>query len=219
MGVNVNGRVFARTIFGVAISLSLAIAMHQVNALAQMNAPVHQEAIPTPIPTVDVAAALQQYYQQFPPPDHIWIDKIRVNAKIEPVGPGKALDVNVVEWSAPPNRNVGWHNNSGRMGEGKNIVLNGHNNIYGGVFRRLYTLKAGDEIRLGVGDRVVTYRVEEVIRVLDRGRPIAERVQDAHYIQPMDDDRLTLVSCWPEWDNSHRVYVIARPVVPLAGEQ
>jgi LPXTG-site transpeptidase (sortase) family protein len=172
-----------------------------------------QDTAPTPIPTVDVAAALAQYAQAFPAPDHIWIDRIRVNAKIEQVGPGKALDPSTVEWAAPNSRAVGWHNNSGRMGEGRNIVLNGHNNIYGAVFRKLYTLKPGDTIRLGAGDLIKTYRVEEVTRVAERDLSVAERAASAaRFINPAEDDRLTIVSCWPEWSNSHRVYVLARPV-------
>ncbi|WP_169238367.1 sortase [Candidatus Roseilinea sp. NK_OTU-006] len=148
----------------------------------------------------------------YPVPERIWIDKLKVNARIQPVGPGKRVGVGVVEWTAPNNQNVGWHDYSGRLGEGKNIVLNGHNNIYGSVFRKLYTLQPGDEIRLGAGDRQVIYRVREVKILRERDQPLAVRIANAQYIQPMNDDRLTLVSCWPEWSNTHRVIVIAHPV-------
>jgi len=164
------------------------------------------------VPTVDVAAALKQYQTTFPIPDHIWIDKIKVDAKIQPVGPGKSVSGSAVEWSSPNNKNVGWHDYSGHLNEGKNIVLNGHNNIYGSVFRKLYTLKAGDEIRIGAGDKVVTYVVEQSMILAERGQPLSVRIQNAQYIQPMNDDRLTLISCWPETNNTHRVVVIARPV-------
>jgi LPXTG-site transpeptidase (sortase) family protein len=145
-------------------------------------------------------------------PDRIWIDKLSIDAAIQPVGPGRTVGKKGVEWGAPSNKNVGWHDYSGRLGEGKNIVLNGHNNIYGAVFRKLYTLTAGDELRLGAGDQVVTYRVESVTKVLERGQPLAVRLKNAQAIQPALDDRLTLVSCWPETSNTHRIIVIARPV-------
>ncbi len=145
-------------------------------------------------------------------PERVWIDKLKIDAAIEAVGPGKKVGKKGVEWAAPNNKNVGWHDYSGKLGEGKNIVLNGHNNIFGGVFRKLYTLEKGDEIRLGTGDKVVTYKVEQVIKVLERGQPISVRIKNAEFIQPMKDDRLTLVSCWPETSNSHRIIVIARPV-------
>jgi sortase (surface protein transpeptidase) len=32
----------------------------------------------------------------------------------------------------------------------------------------------------------------------------------------MADDRLTIISCWPENNNTHRVVVIARPVTQAA---
>lgn len=199
----------------IALFVASALALAQASAArAERSAlPRAQEATPTPIPTVDVMAALAQYAQAFPAPDHLWIDKIRVNARIEPVGPGRTIDAATVEWAAPNSRAVGWHNNSGRMGEGRNIVLNGHNNIYGAVFRKLYTLKPGDIIRLGAGNAVKTYRVEEVTRVAERDLTAAQRAASAgRFINPAEDDRLTIVSCWPEWSNSHRVYVLARPV-------
>ncbi len=158
----------------------------------------------------DIAAS--QSATDLPVPERVWIDKLKVDASIEAVGPGKKVGKKGVEWAAPNNKNVGWHDYSGKLGEGKNIVLNGHNNIFGGVFRKLYTLEKGDEIRLGTGDKVVAYQVEEVIKVLERGQPINVRIKNAEYIQPMKDDRLTLVSCWPETSNSHRIIVIARPV-------
>jgi sortase A len=149
--------------------------------------------------------------EQFPVPDRLWIDALSVDAVIEPVGPSAKKTKSSVEWSAPRNKNVGWHDYSGHLGEGKNIVLNGHNNIFGSVFRKLYTLKPGDEIRLGAGDKVVKYKVEQVLKVLERGQPLKVRLKNAEWIKPMADDRLTLVSCWPETSNSHRIIVVARP--------
>lgn len=194
---------------GVVLATSIVIFAPQSRVAAQ-EVPAGSD--PPLVPTVDVASATEQYLKTYPIPERIWIEKLKVNAKIQPVGPGNRIGLLAVEWSAPNNRNVGWHDYSGRLGEKKNIVLNGHNNIYGAVFRKLYTLQPGDEIRLGAGDRVVSYRVEQVLRLRERDQPLNVRMENAHYIQPMDDDRLTLVSCWPEWSNTHRVIVIARPV-------
>ena len=38
-----------------------------------------------------------------------------------------------------------------------------------------------------------------------------QRQENVKYIQETSDDRLTLVSCWPRDDNTHRIVVIARP--------
>jgi LPXTG-site transpeptidase (sortase) family protein len=163
--------------------------------------------------TASAGIQLQAVQAQPMIPTRIVIERISVDATIEPVGPSnKLIGKGVVEWAAPKNRNVGWHDYSGRFGEGANIVLNGHNNIYGGVFRKLYTLQEGDQIRVSAGDVERVYAVVEVRRVLERGQPIAVRMKNAEPIQPMKDDRLTIVSCWPETGNSHRIIVIARPL-------
>ncbi len=181
--------------FGVALS---AQGLNASEASSNFDVPAQESSMPV--------------NEAYPVPERIWIDKLKIAARVQPVGPGKRVGLLAVEWSAPNNRNVGWHDYSGRLGQGKNIVLNGHNNIHGAVFRKLYTLKPGDEIRLGAGDRQVTYRVEEVKILREKGQPLEVRTANAQYIQAMDDDRLTLVSCWPETNNTHRVIVIARPV-------
>lgn len=191
----------------IALGVALFAREADISAAASRFAPPAQES-PTPGESTSPSPAAEGY----PVPERIWIDKLKVDALIQPVGPGKRVGLNAVEWSAPNNKNVGWHDYSGRLGEGKNIVLNGHNNIYGAVFRKLYTLKPGDEIRLGAGDRQVVYRVEEVKLLRERDQPLEVRIANAQYIQAMNDDRLTLVSCWPESSNTHRVIVIARPV-------
>jgi sortase A len=192
-------------------SASLALQEATATPDPAAAAPAAAASDPQAVPTMDVTAAIKAFQNAYPIPQRIIISELKVNAKIQPVGPGKSVGANAVEWTAPNNRNVGWHDYSGRIGEGKNIVLNGHNNIYGAVFRKLYTLEAGDEIKLQAGDREVSYVVEEVMILKERGEPLDVRIQNAKYIQPMADDRLTIISCWPENNNTHRVVVIAKP--------
>jgi sortase A len=45
----------------------------------------------------------------------------------------------------------------------------------------------------------------------ERDQPIEVRLANARYIQPTDDERLTLITCWPYESNTHRVVVIAFP--------
>jgi len=37
------------------------------------------------------------------------------------------------------------------------------------------------------------------------------RQENARWIAPTDDERLTLVTCWPYTNNTHRVVVVAKP--------
>ena len=146
-------------------------------------------------------------------PTRIDIPAIKVKAKVLPVGPGKTVSNFGLEWTSPNSKNVGWHNYSGQLGQARNMVMNGHNNIYGSVFRKLYTLKAGDLITISSPSYWRTYVVSEVLILKERGEPYEVLQQNASYISPLvTEDRLTLVSCWPETSNTHRVIVLAKPV-------
>lgn len=114
---------------------------------------------------------------------------------------------------------AGWHKNSAIPGEPGNVVLSGHNNIRGAVFRKLYQLQPGDTATVWAGGRAFTYRVEEVLILEETNASMEQRRENARWIQPFDDDRLTLVSCWPESSNTHRVVVVAKPVASVNSQQ
>jgi sortase A len=116
------------------------------------------------------------------------------------------------EWVVPK-KAAGWHMNSALPGNGGNVVLSGHHNIEGKVFRYVVDLEPGDEITLYVGDMPYYYTVAEKYILKEAGMPLKVRQKNAQWIMPTEDERLTLVSCWPyEWPgNSHRVIVVARP--------
>lgn len=114
---------------------------------------------------------------------------------------------------------AGWHKNSSLPGQAGNVVLSGHNNIEGAVFRKLYLLQPGDIAKVWAGGKEFDYRVEEVMILEETGAPIEQRRENAKWIQAFGDERLTLVSCWPETGNSHRVVVVAKPVKTVDSEQ
>jgi sortase A len=106
---------------------------------------------------------------------------------------------------------AGWHKNSALPGEGGNVVMSGHNNILGAVFRELDQLKKDDPITVWMNADLYAYAVEQVIVLPDRGISDEQRTANARWIGPFDEERLTLVSCWPRNNNTHRIVVIARP--------
>ncbi len=118
------------------------------------------------------------------------------------------------EWLAPDRYAAGWHLTSARAGAPGNLVLSGHNNIAGAVFRRLADLQIGDRIWVYTRERAFVYEVVERHILPERGQPLAVRTANARWIQDTPDERLTLVTCWPPWSNSHRLVVVARPVRP-----
>lgn len=118
---------------------------------------------------------------------------------------------NVSVWHVPDFA-AGWHVNSALPGHGSNVVLSGHHNIKGEVFRHLVELQRGDTIELHADGRVYYYTVSDRFIIPERGVPEEQRRQNARWIMPTTDERLTLVTCYPYTDNSHRVIVIAKPV-------
>lgn len=147
-----------------------------------------------------------------PVPDWIRIPSLGVDSPVLPVGwtdPDQAEDGSV-QWRTA-DFGAGLHAGSARLGEAGNTVISGHNNIGGAVFRRLAELAPGDTITLGAGGRDWTYTVERRFIVPEEDASEARRRANAGWIESSPDERVTLVSCYPPWGNSHRVIVVARP--------
>lgn len=115
------------------------------------------------------------------------------------------------EWQTADNA-AGRHVNSARPGEQGNVVLSGHHNTKGEVFRRIsqQELVVGDMIYLyDAQGRRFNYQVTEVTDpLLEVGASQAQRLANASYIEPTSDARVTLVTCWPYWTNTHRIVVV-----------
>jgi sortase A len=118
------------------------------------------------------------------------------------------------QWDVPTYHAVGWQ--AGSLGEPDNVVLNGHHNADGEVFRDLVKLQPGDLIRLDSGGRRYWYQVAQTMVLAEEGQPVEARQANARWILPTDDERVTLITCWPYESNTHRLVVIALPV-PLPG--
>jgi len=147
-------------------------------------------------------------------PERLVISSISLDAPIVPAG-SRVVSIQgrrYREWQAPDRYAAGWHPTSARAGMPGNMVLSGHNNIDGSVFRRLADVKIGDRVWIYTRDRVFLYEVTERHVLLERGQPLLVRKSNARWIGTFPDERLTLTTCWPPWSNSHRLIVIARPV-------
>lgn len=101
-------------------------------------------------------------------------------------------------------RGIGHMRGSGLPGSNQNVVLTGHNDIYGQIFRRLSELKVGDLIYLRAGDgKEYTYEVKESLEVLPT------------FIEVLHPDRgaiVTLITCHPYQVDTHRWVVTAELV-------
>jgi len=116
------------------------------------------------------------------------------------------------QWEAPTLYAAGWQEGSTLLGQPGNTVLNGHHNIHGEVFGRLYELNQGDEIIVYSGDRMFHYAVSQVMKLEERNVPLEQRLENVRWVLPSTDERLTLVTCWPPTSNAYRLIVVAVPL-------
>lgn len=170
--------------------------------------PVEPVALPTQIPAATPTPQLAFSY-----PLRVIIPAIGLDAPIVPMGWSMVQDdgQQVSEWDVPDYRAVGWLKTSALIGEVGNTVLEGHQDIAGRVFEYLDTVQAGDEIQVQTDSDVRKYLVVLKTILPDKGQPLAVRQQNAKWIAPSADERLTLVTCWPRNDNTHRLIVVAVP--------
>jgi sortase A len=145
-------------------------------------------------------------------PQRLAIPAIELDAPILPMGwsaTTNASGMAVSEWDVVDYA-AGWHINSAQPGQPGNMVLSGHNTINGSVFRRLHDLHRGDTITVWSGrSQSQTYIVDEVQINPHKYASETQRAENVAYIGPTADDRLTLVTCWPAYGDSHRVIVVA----------
>jgi len=164
---------------------------------------------PTPTPTKPIATPA---LTGLPPARRIVIPRIEVDAEVIEVGWKVVVEGGVEKsvWEMAAFA-AGHHKNSANPGERGNVVISGHHNIEGKVFRRLFELKPDDEIFLHAADgRSYRYVVTQALLLQEAGATAEERLEHARYMDPTSDATLTLISCWPYWTNTHRVVIIAK---------
>ncbi len=117
----------------------------------------------------------------------------------------------VSEWDVPEWRAAGWLKTSAQIGAIGNTVLEGHQDIDGRVFENLEHLKEGDTLQVQTDSFTRSYVIALRTIVLEKDQPLAVRRENARWIGPSNDERLTLVTCWPRNDNTHRLILVALP--------
>lgn len=133
-------------------------------------------SLPTPVPVVEQAIRIQ-------------IPAIGVDAPVVQGDGWEQLKRGVAQHIGTPN--------PAQLG---NIVLSGHNDIYGEVFRYLDRLSPGDTVILFTSQRQYTY----IITGTQMVEPTAVEV-----MAPTPDTRVTLISCHPYLVDAHRIVVTA----------
>jgi sortase A len=152
---------------------------------------------------------------QTDPPTYLTIPSVKIDSPVVPVGwemiPGKegrdSAQWEVAEYA------VGHHKGSANPGEIGNVVMSGHVDWKGEVFRNLHKVERGAEVYVYSGEREYLYIVQDKVLVKEEGPDVTDemRRQNAAYMNPTLDQTLTLITCWPYGVDDHRLIVIAKP--------
>jgi sortase A len=150
-------------------------------------------------------------------PERLIIDAIGLDAPVVPVGqhPWRVGERVYSQWDVPNTFAAGWHQNSASFGQPGNTVLHGHHNYNGEVFRHLVHVQPGDIVTLEAHGQRQYYLVAQTMTLAEEDQPIEVRQENARWILPTSDERVTLITCWPYGASTHRLIVIALPVAAL----
>lgn len=147
--------------------------------------------------------------------DYSTITRIRIpNIDVD----SKVIEVGWVEENGVPvwqvaKYAVGHHKGSGNPGDNTNIVMAGHVGGSAPVFNRLIELQAGDQIELYSNGQQYLYVVQDSQRVQEVGVSDDQRLQNASYMNPTDDELITLITCWPPaGPNAYDQRIVVRAV-------
>lgn len=124
----------------------------------------------------------------------IQIPRIGVDSKVIEVG--WTIENEVAVWQVAKYA-VGQHRGSANPGEGSNTVLAGHVGGAAPVFQRLIEVVPGDQVILTSAGQQFLYVVREVQRLQEVGVSDEQRLANAAYMDPTDEEMVTIITCWP----------------------
>jgi sortase A len=144
-------------------------------------------------------------------PDHLrpLVQAYTAAITIPTPGPEQALGIKIAaigvnapvvqgdDWESLK-RGVGQHIGSADPGEAGNLVLSGHDDIYGEVFRYLDQLEPGDEVTVFTAQNTYVYVVTDTMIVA----PTYLQV-----LNPTPHATITLISCYPYLIDTQRIVV------------
>ena len=187
-------------------------------AQAMQSTPVAPTpTLPPPQPILNPAAsnplANLSRKEDTSPPVRLFIPSVSIDTKVVPVSwkmiPSKGGGQKS-EWQVADSA-VGHHYGSANPGETGNVVLSGHVDYKGQVFKDLHNANKGDEIILYTEKGQYIYVVTDMVLVKEDGVPEEQKRRNAAYMNPTPDQTLTMITCWPYGIDDHRLIVIAKP--------
>jgi sortase A len=221
-------RVFDRILLGIealAVIAFVGILLVGLNTLRQINTEALASfnvntVVPTPLVTAVVLpsghtppdAQGNSLPNEAEIPEHLrpMVQSLS-NLAVPTAGPEQAIRIQIpaLNVDAPIVQGDGWeqlkkgvaqHIGSANPGQTGNVVLSGHNDVYGELFRYLDKLVPGDKIILYTQQRQYVYIVTQTILV----QPTQVEVMAA-----TSEPTVTLISCYPYLVDKQRIVVFA----------
>ncbi len=187
----------------------------QTSVESAATAPAEAEAAATPagaessvLPMNPLAA------DQSAPPARLEIPDLNLDVDVVPMGwQIVTVDGERTTMWTPPEDQAGWHVNSAHAGALGNVLISGRQADGAAVFAPLAlgSVSPGQEIWLTDQDGVTfVYQVSEVSEPVPiTGATDEEIARAAAYQEQGDTARLTLITGWPDFTTTHRVFVVA----------
>ena len=177
------------------------------------------ESTPTPMAEPDLMAGIP--LTQALPPVALRIPALNLDLPVETMG-WVVTEVNVqgvisrtTEWVMPTD-SVGWHANSAGAGGAGNTILSGYQATGAAVLAPLALgdIAVGQEIELvDTAGNVFRYQVVEVSEPIGLlGATEEDNTLMRSYVQPSERPILTLMTGWPDFTTTHRIFAVAEYV-------
>jgi sortase (surface protein transpeptidase) len=185
---------------------------------APMEPAATRTTIPTPAPATPqtaTQAAEPVSADEASAPVQLSIPAIGLDVAVSPMG-WQVTEVDgtrTTVW-ALPEAGVGWHPDSALAGSEGNVVISGHQLLGDAAFAPLTLgdVVAGQEVLLTDSEgRTFVYQVTAVSEPLPISDASSEELAlAAQYTAQSSDPELTLITGWPDFSSTHRLFVSAK---------
>lgn len=187
----------------------LVLALFSLTACQAISPTAAEPATP-----VETAAAETLPPGQAEAPVKLAMPELNLEMPVVPMGwtVTEVEGERTTEWLIPTDA-IGWHANSAGAGMAGNTILSGYQMTGEALLAPLATgeLTVGQELQLTAANgQVFIYQISEVTEpIAITGATEEEVARAAAYIAPTSETQLTLITGWPDFTTTHRVFAVA----------
>ena len=211
-------RITQRTTHGTTHGSSATLCIGLLIALLMLMGCQPIQA-PSATPDATTPVAEEAMAQPTLPPTLLRIPDLSLELPITPMGwqVTEANGQRTTQWLVPVDT-VGWQVNSAAAGATGNTILAGHQSSGAAIFAPLALgdIVVGQDVQLvDEAGKVFLYRVIEVSEpIAIVGATEEDNALAQTYVAPTEAAQLTLMTGWPDFTTTHRIFAVAEYVGP-----